>query len=92
MTSRTGKRFRRLFRRLPEHVRRQAIAAYALWRADPFHPSLNFKRLRGSRTLWSVRVGLHHRAVGRRTGDRVTWFWIGPHDGYDTVAATSGGR
>ena len=31
--------------RLPDSVRQQASHAYALWRADPHHPSLQFKRV-----------------------------------------------
>ena len=88
MKSRTGRRFWRLYGRLPADVQRQADAAYQLWAIDPFHPSLEFKRLGGSARTWSVRIGLRYRAVGRRTGDRVTWFWIGPHAGYDRIART----
>ncbi len=35
--------------------------------------------------MYSVRVGLEHRAVGMLEGDTITWFWIGAHDGYDRL-------
>ena len=84
MTSGTVKRFWRLFHRLPAHVQEQAKEVFRRWRDDPFDRGLEFKQLAGRPGLWSVRIGLNHRAVGTRTGNHVEWNWIGPHDGYDT--------
>jgi hypothetical protein len=53
-------RFWRLYRALPKDVQELADAKYALLKADPAHPSLHFKKI-GS--YWSVRVGLHYRAL-----------------------------
>lgn len=53
--------------------------------SDPSHPGLVFKKLAGSSDLWSVRVGLKYRAVGRRTGDAIKWHWIGPHGEFDKL-------
>lgn len=75
--------FRRLFAALPELARRQARDAYARFQADPWHPSLRFKRVRGTRGTYSVRIGTNYRAIGQRAGDSVTWFWIGTHADYD---------
>ena len=55
--------FWRLYRRLPRDVRRLAAKSYKVWQQDPFHPSLHFKKVGDD--LWSVRVGGHHRALGR---------------------------
>ncbi len=33
--------------RLPGSVRQQASRAYTLWRADPHHPSLQFRGIQG---------------------------------------------
>jgi hypothetical protein len=35
--------------------------------------------------LWSVRVGIHHRALGTFHGDRIVWTWVGTHAEYDTL-------
>jgi hypothetical protein len=69
---------------LPEQARRQARAAYELFRNDPFHPSLQFKPIspRDPR-VYSVRIGLHYRAMGVRKTDRIVWYWIGTHANYD---------
>ena len=84
MTSETGRRFWKLYDRLPRHVREQAKEVFRRWRADPFDSSLEFKRLAGKSEIWSARVGLHYRVVGRRVGNHMVWDWIGPHGDYDT--------
>ncbi len=71
-----------MYRALPAKVQRLADRCYALLRANPHHPSLYFKPVRH---LWSVRVGLHYRAVAVREGNEVAWFWIGTHAEYDTL-------
>ena len=73
--------------RLPDSVRQQASRAYALWRTDPNHPGLQFKRVSQRQSIYSARVGLGYRALGLWEGDTVTWFWIGSHAEYDTLLA-----
>lgn len=74
-------------RQLPDSVRQQASRAYALRRADPHHPSLQFKRVSQRQAIHSARVGLGYRALGLWEGDTITWFWIGSHAEYDTLLA-----
>jgi hypothetical protein len=83
MTSQTGTRFRRCLNDLPEDIRRLAIAKYRLWQQDPFGPSFHFKEIYPS--LWSVRINQNYRALGRRYGDLVVWFWIGTHAEYNRL-------
>ena len=86
MKSHTNPDFRRLFAALPQDVREQARAAYRLFRANPRHPGLNFKRIHASDRLVSVRIGRDYRAVGvLRASDEIVWFWIGPHAEYEKV-------
>ncbi len=73
------------YRKLPEDVRRQAKAAFKLWKENPFHPSLRFKEVHAGEGIWSARVGRNYRVVGLRDGDEVTWFWIGSHSEYDRL-------
>jgi hypothetical protein len=77
-------RFWACFEALPPEIRRLAKKNYALLRSDPAHPSLQFKSLRGGK-LFSVRVGLHHRALGIPVDGGVHWFWIGTHAQYDRL-------
>ena len=40
MKSSTTKDFRKRLNQLPQTVQEQANKAYALWKTDPYHPSL----------------------------------------------------
>ena len=57
---------------------------YALLRENPTHPSLHFKAI-GDGRYFSVRVGLHYRALGAPVTEGVQWFWIGSHAEYDKL-------
>jgi len=79
MISSTRASFRKRFEKLPPDIQEAAIKAYAVWRKDPWNPALRFKSVGA---YWSVRIGHGFRALAIRNGDRVIWFWIGPHDEY----------
>jgi len=79
--SRTEARFWRLFESLPADAQALARDKYRLWARDPFYPSMMFKPL--GRNVWSVRIGDHYRALGKRSGDLIVWFWIGTHEEYN---------
>ena len=85
MNSVASRAFWRCFDDLSATIQDQARAAYQLWMNDPGHRSLNFKYVHASRPVVSVRIGLHHRALGIRDGDTVVWFWIGSHAEYDNL-------
>jgi hypothetical protein len=70
------------YRRLPEQVQVLADKNYALLKADPQHPSLQFKKVG---RFWSVRVGLRYRALAAEADDDLIWFWIGSHADYDAL-------
>ena len=63
-------------------VREVADKNYELLRTNPRHPSLHFKRVGD---LWSVRAGIHHRALGMEVPDGIMWIWIGTHGEYDKL-------
>jgi hypothetical protein len=83
MTSSGTPEFWSLYRVLPADVRDLARKAFEQWPDNPSHPSLHWKRLRGS--VWSARVHYQYRAVARVDGDDVLWFWIGSHADYDRL-------
>lgn len=64
-------------------VQTSAHRSYALLRENPAHPALQFKLI-GDR-YYSVRVGLHYRALGVPIPEGVQWFWIGSHAEYDKL-------
>ena len=85
MKSVTSRRFREMYGDLPEQVRQQARRAYRLFRSNPSHPGLQFKKVDEEENIYSVRVGLSYRALGQLDGSEIVWFWIGPHAEYDKL-------
>lgn len=77
-----SRRFWQCYDALPPEVRGVADANYALLKSDPRHPSLHFRRVG---RFWSVRVGLHYRALAVEAGEDLLWFWIGHHAEYDRL-------
>ncbi|MFT3938393.1 MAG: hypothetical protein QM745_06160 [Rhodopseudomonas sp.] len=70
------------YRALPQPVRALADKNFALLKADPDHPSLQFKRVG---QFFSVRVGLRYRALALPVDEGMLWFWIGTHADYDSL-------
>lgn len=85
MRSRATPRFREAYRHLPPEVQNLARKAYRLFRDNPRHPSLRFKRVHDREPVYSVRVTLAYRALGLLEDDEITWFWIGNHADYDRL-------
>ncbi|MEI9888454.1 MAG: hypothetical protein WDN08_18525 [Rhizomicrobium sp.] len=53
---------------------------FALLKENPKHPSLHFKKIG---EIWSVRIGLHYRAIAKEVDGGMRWHWIGSHAEYD---------
>ena len=77
--SRTTREFRQTFASLPRDIRKHAQRAYRLFRADPHHSSLRFKKVDEESNVYSVRIGLGYRALAVLDGSTIVWFWIGSH-------------
>lgn len=85
MLSNATKKFWKAFDKLDETVQKQARASYELFKQEPRHPSLHFKQVHNTLSVYSVRVNLNHRALGIVEDNTVIWFWIGPHDEYEKI-------
>ncbi len=84
MKSELDDEFIKLFIKLPERVQKSACKNYQLWKKDPNHPSLEFKKVNSKQPIYSIRVGIGWRAVGIINDVQViVWFWIGSHSDYD---------
>lgn len=82
MNHHASPRFWARYNALPQDVRRLADATYDLLKKDQRHPSLHLKKVG---RFWSVRIGLHYRALAVEEADEVVWFWIGHHSEYDRL-------
>jgi hypothetical protein len=83
MKSYTSRRFREMYANLPGAIQRQARRSYRLFRQNPSHPGLNFKKVDQEANIYSARVGLGYRALGQMDGNDIVWFWIGAHREYE---------
>ena len=86
MRHRANPKFWRSDDALPPDIQQLADETFKLLKEDSSHPSLHFKKVG---RYWSVRIGLHYRAVAVEQGSDIVWFWIGPHSEYDRII---GGR
>ncbi len=73
------------FGRLPQDIKEKARKNYRLWRQNPNHPSLQFKRVHTRNPIYSIRIGNDWRVLGLREDDGIYWFWIGLHDEYERL-------
>lgn len=86
MKSQTTAAFRKRYAALPAEIRQQARVAYRLFVGNPHHSSLHFKRIHTKEPIFSARVGRSYRVVGLvEDGNVIVWFWIGPHEQYETL-------
>ena len=85
MRSRATPRFWAAYRELPPDIQNLARKSYRLFRENPKHPGLQFKRVHDREPVYATRVTLDYRAVGLQRGDEIVWFWIGNHAEYDRL-------
>jgi hypothetical protein len=70
------------YRQLPDEIQELADRCYELLKQDSRYPSLHFKKVG---PFWSVRIGIHYRALAVQENDDMAWFWIGIHAEYDRL-------
>lgn len=71
---------------LPAEVRKLAEENYRLWKENPRHPGLRFKKIHATLPVFSFRVGMRHRTVGVETDDgRIAWFWVGSMESFEKL-------
>ncbi|MEM9273434.1 MAG: hypothetical protein AAGA80_10800 [Cyanobacteria bacterium P01_F01_bin.143] len=59
------------YRRLPSEIQELADRCYKLLKQDSRYPSLHLKKVG---RFWSVRIGLHYRAIGIQQSNDLAWF------------------
>ena len=82
MKSSTTPDFWACYRMLPPEIKSRSRVAYRMWRANPRHPSLCFKKVG---EVWSIRIGSGYRALALLQDDTFFWFWIGTHPEYERL-------
>jgi hypothetical protein len=85
MNSVTTEKFRQLYANAPRERQQKIQRAYALWRSNPSHPSLRFKKVHATLPIYSARVDLDWRVVGVLEAGTLVWFWVGSHPQYEAL-------
>lgn len=70
------------YRLLPQAIQNIADKNFAVLKENPRHPSIRLKKIG---PLWSARVGISYRALGKHREEGIVWFWIGNHAEYDEL-------
>ena len=87
MKHRVTSQFWQQYHALAEDVRFRADKQFSLFKADPRHPSIQFKKVgdEHGREIWSARVTLNYRALALKMTDGYLWFFIGDHKDYEAI-------
>ncbi len=78
----TTNRFWKCLEKLPESVQDTSKQSFQLLKANPWYPSLHFKKVG---KFWSARAGINHRALAIEDGEDYIWVWIGSHSEYERM-------
>jgi hypothetical protein len=82
MKSSATSRFWKAYAALPAGIQKTARKQYLLWRTDPRHGSLQFKKVG---PFWPVRITDDYRALALLEDGTYYWFWTGTHAEYDRL-------
>ena len=74
--------FWKCYEKLPKHVQQLADNKFAIFKQEPFHPSLGLQQ-KGE--VWTVDIGRSYRAIALRQDNDFHWFWIGSHEAYNKL-------
>lgn len=80
MKLQTTRPFDRDYAHLPAAIKERVDKQLALLLANPRHPSLGLKRIRGTDDLWEVRISRSYRMTLQVVGDTYLLRRLGPHD------------
>ena len=78
----TSARFWSHYRQLPPDIQKLADKNFALFKENPQHPSLGFRKKGG---VYTAEIGRSYRALAREREGGYYWFWIGTHADYDDI-------
>ena len=84
MTHHTTPRYWQYYETLPTRIKILAKKNFEILKVTPNYSSQNLKKIK---KYWSVRVGIHYRALGIDTPEQngIIWFWIGSHETYNKL-------
>ncbi|MEI6594481.1 MAG: hypothetical protein WCO28_02895 [Bacteroidota bacterium] len=78
-------RFKKAYTVLPLQIKKSAQKSFKIWKVNPTHPSLHFKKIHKKQEIYSIRITLDYRALAVKSEETYIWFWIGNHREYDEL-------
>lgn len=72
--------FKKDYQRLSNEIQRKADKALRLLAVSLRHPSLQVKKIQGTKNIYEARVDIHYRMTFSLEGDTLTLRAIGAHD------------
>ncbi len=80
MKVQTTRAFDRDYAGLPETVKARVDKQLPVLLADPRHPSLHLKKIRGAEDIWEARITRGYRLTLNIAGDTIILRRVGTHD------------
>jgi mRNA-degrading endonuclease RelE of RelBE toxin-antitoxin system len=72
--------FEKYFSRLPKEIREAAYEKLELFTANPHHPSLRVKRIKGTASIWEMSITMNYRLTFEVSEQEIFLRKIGTHD------------
>lgn len=72
--------FEKAFAKLPKEIRETVYQKLEILLANPAHPSLQVKKMKGTHTIWEMRLSLSHRLTFEVGENAILLRKIGAHD------------
>jgi hypothetical protein len=86
MISHINLKWKQLYKRLPIDIRKIAKKQYKIFKINPYHSGLHFKKIHSNKPIFSARINYNYRTLGVLSDDNIIiWFWIGSHSDYDKI-------
>ncbi len=75
-------KFKRLYRKIPDDVKKKFARQIQLLLADPRNPSVRAQKMVNREDVWEARIDLHYRFTFKTTDTNITLGTIGTHEIY----------
>lgn len=73
-------RFKKLYKKLPQPIKKKITRQLKYLAHDFRHPSLRVKKMTGRPDIWEAAVDYHNRFTFKIVGDQIILRAVGPHD------------
>lgn len=76
----TTQTFVRLYKKLPEDIKKKTRKSLELFASNPAHPSLGHKKMAGQTDIFEIRISKNYRITYQRIENTAYLRKVGTHD------------